>query len=440
MQTVKEKVVNSGLCIGCGTCEGVCSIEAIKMKINNKGFYIPHIDEQKCIGCGLCIKVCPGLGINFEKTYLKKFNKLPEDEYLGNIINTYIGYSTDKNIRYNSSSGGVVTALAIYAIKKGIVDSVIVTKLEEGKLPQAIITNDPKEILNSTGSKYAPVPVNVLLKQIIQERDEKKYLFIGLPCHIHGILKAEEYFPKLKEKIYLKIGLFCGGTPSFVGSDFILWLYGINEDIRNILKYRGEGWPGVFVAKTDDDNHKKISLLKYYEYLGAYYINPRCRLCIDHTAEFADISVGDPWLPDFKDSMGSTIITSMTERGEDLLQNAKKDSIIEFNEISSDKIFESQIEAILYKKSDLTSRSIALGLKDPNYGKYPSQGYPKYLVFLQTLIYSRLSSIFAYNKNLWPLLKLYHKTITKAFWLFSGRLKNKFKKRSMKKYDVLRNQ
>ena len=441
MSTVKEKVVNIGLCIGCGTCKGVCPTEAIKMKISKKGFYIPYIDKQKCIDCGLCIKVCPGIGINFEKAYLKKFNKLPEDPYLGTIINTYIGYSTDKNIRYNSSSGGVVTALAIYAIKKGIVDNVIVTKLEEGKLPQAIITNNPKEILDSTGSKYAPVSVNVLLKQIIEEKDDKKYLFVGLPCHIHGILKAEKYFPKLKEKIYLKIGLFCSGTPSFVGSDFILWLYRIKGDMRNIIKYRGEGWPGVLVAKTENDNYKKISHLQWYEYFGAYYINPRCRLCIDHIAEFADISVGDPWFPEFKDPIGSTVIISKTERGENLLQNAKKDKVIEFSEISPSKIFESQIDAILYKKSDLTSRRIALGLKTvPNYGNYSPQGYPKYLVFLQTLIYNRLSSSFAYNKNLWPLLRLYHKTVTRAFWLLSGRLKNRYKKIFMEKYNILRNQ
>jgi len=436
MPTVKEKAIEKGLCIGCGTCEGICPTEAVKMEINEKGFYIPCINEQKCINCGLCIKVCPGIGIDFKEMYLKKFNKFPKDPYLGHIINTYIGYSTDLSIRYNSSSGGVVTALAIYAIKKGIVDNVIVTKLEEGKLPKAIITRDPKEILDSTGSKYTPVPVNILLKQIIQEENEKKYLFIGLPCHIHGLLKAEKYFPKLKEKIYLKIGLFCGGIPSFIGSDFILWLNGISG---NILKYRGEGWPGVLVVKTDNGDYKKIPLLKYYEYLGAYYANPRCRLCIDHIAEFADISVGDPWFPEFKDPVGSTIIISKTEKGEDLLQYAKKDKFIEFKELSPDKIFESQIDAILYKKSDLLFKKIALGLEAvPNYGKYSFQGYPNYLVFLQTLIYSRLSSYFAYNKNLWPLLKWYHKTVTKMFWLLGGKLKNRYKRYFMKKYRILR--
>jgi len=433
MRTVREEVVESGLCLGCGTCESVCPTDAINLEINEKGFYIPSIDEKKCINCGLCVRVCPGLGIDVNKMNHRVFNKVPKDAWLGNFLNTYIGYATDKNIRYNASSGGIITALASYAVEKGIVDGVIVTRLGKDGLPHPVITSDVTEILNSAGSKYAPVPVNTLLRQIV--RNDKKYLFVGLPCHIHGILKAEKYFPQLKEKIWLKIGLFCGGTASLLGTEFVLWLYGLNNDVEEVLKYRGDGWPGVFSAKTKKGEYKKIPYTEYYPYFGAYYINPRCRLCMDHTAEFADISVGDPWLPGFKDPLGSSIIISRTKTGEALLQMAKKDGVIDFREIPAEDVFESQIDAILYKKSDLTSRGVALGLKKlPDYGSYTPQGYPKYLAFLQTLIYTRMSSIFAYNKKLWPLLKLYHKTVTRGFWLLTGRLKHKYKQNFLRKY------
>jgi electron transport complex protein RnfB len=44
----------SGGCIGYGTCETVCPVEAIEMKNG-----LPFIDPQKCTGCGICVKECP---------------------------------------------------------------------------------------------------------------------------------------------------------------------------------------------------------------------------------------------------------------------------------------------------------------------------------------------------------------------------------------------
>ncbi|MBN1307009.1 MAG: 4Fe-4S binding protein [Chitinispirillaceae bacterium] len=44
----------SGGCIGHGTCETVCPVDAITMKNS-----LPVIDPARCTGCGLCVNICP---------------------------------------------------------------------------------------------------------------------------------------------------------------------------------------------------------------------------------------------------------------------------------------------------------------------------------------------------------------------------------------------
>ena len=41
-------------CVGCGTCEPECPVEAIA-----QGDPIYLIDAQKCTDCGACAEVCP---------------------------------------------------------------------------------------------------------------------------------------------------------------------------------------------------------------------------------------------------------------------------------------------------------------------------------------------------------------------------------------------
>jgi hypothetical protein len=56
-------VVYEEKCVGCGECEKVCPVKAIRLE-NNKSV----IDGLKCIGCATCIAVCPyaAIDVNWE--------------------------------------------------------------------------------------------------------------------------------------------------------------------------------------------------------------------------------------------------------------------------------------------------------------------------------------------------------------------------------------
>lgn len=55
------KVVNQGLCMGCGTCAASCPVFAISMEYGK-----PNIDREMCIKCGACYSSCPRSFFSFD--------------------------------------------------------------------------------------------------------------------------------------------------------------------------------------------------------------------------------------------------------------------------------------------------------------------------------------------------------------------------------------
>ena len=358
---VIEKIARNGLCTGCGTCVGICPSDALKMvRFNSNGCYFPQLDNERCNNCGLCLRVCPGYSVDFKTLNLDIFGREPEDILIGNYQSCYLGHATEDNIRYNASSGGVITALLIFALEKGIIDGALVTRMRKDQPlePEPFIARTREEIIEASKSKYCPVPANVALKKILNSKRAEKFAVVGLPCHIQGLRKAESVHKGLKEKIVLHLGIFCSHNDTFLQTEFLLNNLGLRaQDIAKI-DYRGEGWPGMMSILLK--NGRKLSL-PYSEMISFhklwFYALPRCALCCDLTAELADVSCGDPWLPEVmaNEKIGKSIVICRTKVGKAICIEAVRNGYIEIEELDPNKVKQSG-DMMKTKKRDIKVR------------------------------------------------------------------------------------
>jgi len=405
-------VYSKGLCTGCGTCFAACPVSAIKIiKDKYRGIYIPEVNDDICTKCGLCLKVCPGYSVDFEKLNAEIFGKQPDDIWLGNYINCYLGHAKNYEIRYESSSGGLITALLVFALEKGIIDGALITRMKEDEPlePEIIIAREKEDIISAMGSKYCPVPANIGLKEILKEKG--KFAVVALPCHIQGLRKFEMINKELRDKIILRFGLMCSKTPTFLGTEYFLQKKGIKKENVKKIRYRGKGWLGSITILLKDGNEKtyprvpqklsdKILHLSSFHYS---FSHPRCLLCCDHNNEFSDISFGDPRLPELikKEKIGKSLVVSRTEIGEEILEKARMSGVIEIEKIPISKFFLAQNHS--FKAGFNVHMSILklLGKSIPYYNT-PKVSKPKLNQYFRFIEY--LPSYFSYKKYLWPFL------------------------------------
>lgn len=405
-------VVCKGLCHGCGTCYAACPTAAISIKRNDSlGVYQPVVDKDTCNGCGLCVEVCPGHAVDFVELYEQVFEKQPEDVWLGVHLNRYLSRATDEEVRYNSSSGGLATALLIFALEEGIIDKAIVTKMSKDRPlePEVIAAETREDIISAMGSKYCPVPVNIGLKSVLEENC--KFAIVGLPCHLHGLRKFEAKNSKLRERVVLRIGLMCSNTVTFLGTEYFLKKKGI--DVKNVegISYRGKGWIGyitvavkdgverLFPRRIVDRRDQAIHSAAFHQ----AFSDPRCLVCCDHTAEFSDISLGDPRLPEFQreERSGKSLVVTRNEAGETLFQKALAANVIRLDETLSVKRFY-QGQGIGFKKDFNANMNACkfVGTSIPLYRTSKPSQVPL-LSYFRVIYY--LPSYFSHRRFLWPM-------------------------------------
>jgi len=356
-KTIKEQAPPK-LCYGCGTCSGICPNDAVIMHLDvEKGVYLPKVDRRKCKNCGICIRVCPWRSFDKREMDAFVYNRL-SNNILGNYIRCYLGRSSSKRLRSVGTSGGIVSALLIFALKEGIIDGALVTRMSEERplVPEPFIAKTESDIISAAGSKYIHVPANVALKEILRRKG--RYAVVGLPCHIQGIRKAEKINAELNEKIVLHLGLFCSGTMSYYGIDLLLRLMNINYRDVSQIHFRSGNWPGGFIAFLK--NGSQTPVIPFHAYFPAirFYLPLSCLVCWDPTNELSDISFGDAWLDPIRnpDDRGTSLIVSRTEKGEELLKAAESKGVIKIDEIPCQEVIKAQKRSINFKKRNLALR------------------------------------------------------------------------------------
>jgi len=370
------KITNAGqvaqwrLCTGCGACAYICPQQNIKLiDVIEEGIR-PISDPNKCNHCGTCLTICPGYEIGKDifpeqKDAIKQLQKK-----WGQVLEVWEGYATDPEIRFTGSSGGMVSALALYCLEKEGMGGVLHTAGNERNplVNQTVLSRSREDILRGAGSRYAPVSPCGDLKWI--EESPTPCVFVGKPCDAAAVRKAIKMREVLRERMGLILSIFCAGTPSSKGSLDLLDKLKINRMGIEELRYRGKGWPGLFYVKEKDgETAKTLPYKEAWGFLQAY--RPyRCHLCPDSTGELADIACGDPWYrkPD-EDNMGYSLVLVRTERGRKILRNALREGYVILQRADPGILQRSQQEMPI-KKGAVWGRIMtfrAFGLPTPRY-------------------------------------------------------------------------
>jgi coenzyme F420 hydrogenase subunit beta len=134
--------------------------------------------------------------------------------------------------------------------------------------------------------------------------------------------RAARLQPRLDANLGLSIAIFCAGTPSTAATLDLIRELGIAEP-RSVesVRYRGRGWPGRFRAHVGDQEVSETYARSWH--LLQSHRQWRCYVCADHTGEFADVAVGDPWYREIPaDEPGRSLVLARSERGHALVEQA----------------------------------------------------------------------------------------------------------------------
>lgn len=299
-------------CTSCQLCATMCAREAIKIELNEDGFYRPLIDTDKCTDCGLCTKLCYKFDENVEITTLDNFSK----------IQLYSAWSNDDELVRNTTSGGIGDLLAHELLKQGYKVVGCAYNCEEVCAEHRIASTE-EELIPFRGSKYIQSYNFDAFKKVIKNCQQERYAVFGTPCQIYALRR----FAEIKNVCgqFFFVDLYCHGCPSI----FAWKKYQDKEkednniDSFDKVEFRSkiEGW-GVYCSTFFKDGrllHKSGRNMKgFYElFFSNQILNDGCNDCkLRHSLDYTDIRLGDFWGKKYAgNTRGVSAVTICSEKG-----------------------------------------------------------------------------------------------------------------------------
>ncbi len=287
---------------------------------------------------GRCQSACPRISLDLDHLSRVAFGVPYSDDDLGTVVRVMMARTTDSVVKARAQDGGAVTTLISFALEEGWIDSAILTGFEDKSWPRGVIASNSKQALECSGSSYLAAPTVESYNRAIQDMNCRSVGFVGTPCQVMALAKmrtAPTEMTQGVDKLKLVIGLFCTWALSY--PDFGRFLQRRISD--PVVKYEVPPHPAnALFAFTEKE---RISF-PIDEVLP--FVRPACRLCLDLTAEFADISVGGGR----GEVLNWNTVVIRTEKGMRLVDSAVRKGVIETAPIPEGNL--SRLKAAAYNK------------------------------------------------------------------------------------------
>lgn len=324
-------------CCGCSACVQRCPKQCIVMKEDEEGFLYPVADKDVCIDCNLCEQVCPVLRQREEREPL----------------DVYAAFNKNEEVRMQSSSGGVFTALAESIIKEGGV--VFGARFNEDWEVVHDYVETVEGLSAFRGSKYVQSRIGCTFSQAEQFlKQGRKVLFSGTPCQIAGL----KLFLRKEYENLLSVDFICHGVPSpgvwrQYLNEFIahqgnkkksvfspskpMFLNSIRDISRIEFRNKRLGWKKYSFALTlsvpiGHGAKNTVLLSEPYNknifmkgFLADLYLRPSCYVCPSKCLKSgSDVTIGDYWgiqnvKPEIDDDKGICCLLVNSDKGKNIL-------------------------------------------------------------------------------------------------------------------------
>ena len=348
-------ITENGLCIGCGICQSIAGNENISISMTEKGRLEPK--ENKPLNNEIFDKIkktCPGVIVEgLPKEAID--NKSKYDLVWGYYLSLFYAWSTDKDIRFKSSTGGLLNGLSLYLLETNKVKFILHTGTDPKKPMRSVsrYSYNKQELLNSGScSRYGPSSPLDKFNEALNKNEP--FAFVGKPCDISAIRQLSKIDRRVNELCKYLLTLVCGGFGEFTKSQDFIDSFNVKEEELSIFRYRGYGNPGKMYIKTNSGEEHDKEYNSFWGEESTWRVPFRCKICPDAIGESSDLAALDTWpggSPVGEDE-GFNAAIIRTKKGYDLVHDARDAGYIKIgNHLKIEDINDFQPHQVSKKKA-----------------------------------------------------------------------------------------
>lgn len=339
-----QPVIDTAMCIGCGICTMVDESLELVLDPRRQIFVPSHASGSAAAD------ICPAIAVDYDGLHASVFPGAEVTPF-GVVESVHLAQSKDEERNVASSSGGLIKELILDALADPDVDGAIALGHIDGLEFRPQLLTEPDEVAKLPGSIYHNLAHNDTIK-LLDASEGKRLVVVGIPCHLEGLFAyIDRHQPELRERIAFTIGLLCGWQYTHHSLRAIAEFKGIEFDEISDVAYRGGGPIGklrITAGGEVTSIGRRIDFAYQTSFDRSFNI-PRCHLCVNHTNYFADIVVGDAWLPSTVNTRsGISIIVVRSEVGRQRFDRLVDNDLIVTTEVSTADLLESQKRPVVF--------------------------------------------------------------------------------------------
>ncbi len=323
-EDLRQEVIGRGLCGRCGGCASFCSADEMNALEFDRTDGPRLVAEENCVKCGICYLICPQIKA-LDGEVREKFGwQRPIGIY--RVITS--ARTTERKVSEVCTDGGVVTSVLRYALKKRLIQGVLVSRRVGPFGRQPFLATEPDELIEAAGTHFDEVrhldqfgkdystycPTIQEIKKIGQLHLDRIAL-VGTPCQIYTIRKMQALNIVPADSIVFTVGLFCMENFSFDTKAVKALEKKLGMKLGDIAKLNIKD--DVILTTTSGQVHHVP-----FEAVDEV-ARPACMACPDFANDFADISVGGLGSPD-----GYTTTVIRTGIGQKFYNGARHDGLL----------------------------------------------------------------------------------------------------------------